>query len=109
MSGAQIPSTESATAVEQAAAVGRSARPAPPPQTTDAAVLVDTIPPEPPAELLDQIAVAGQIWDRLTSRGTTISFSQSGATVRTANGAERRLSLADVVRLASGELQLEER
>jgi hypothetical protein len=67
------------------AAVGRTTAPTTPPPTSSAAetqdsVIVDTVPPTPPDEVLKEIAVAGRMYDKLLSSGLQLHFETSPTT-----------------------------
>jgi|GEM_PF-7038491 len=105
----EIPPTEATAAVAQTTQVDRVRRSAAAQPLSEPAVVVDTVSAQPPPELLTEIEGAARLLDALESRGITVSFGAGQAVLTAADGSTRRLSLAEAVRLAAGELQLEGR
>jgi len=72
------------------------------------AVLVDTLPSGPPPQLLEEVHAAGALFDQLVARGYRLTFEsgEGGALLHGPDGSAQRMTLADVVRLASGEVKV---
>ena len=75
---------------------------------TDASVSLSALPGSPPREVLDQMALAAQRYDSLTSQGRELRFCENGPGATTLELRDRsgtllqRLSLAQAFDLAAG-------